>query len=404
VVVGVAGGIAAYKVCSVVRGLAEAGHEVHVVPTAAALRFVGAATWEALSGRPVHTDVFAEVPQVLHVAMGRQADLVLVAPATADLMARAAHGLADDLLTSTLLTAHAPVVMAPAMHTEMWEHPATRANVATLRERGVLVVEPGEGRLTGADTGAGRLPEPDDLLAVVRAVLDHPGTTRDLHGRRVLITAGSTQEALDPVRYLTNHSSGRQGFALARVAALRGADVTLVAGVSDLAAPAGVRTERVTSARDMHAAVLEALDGMDAVVMAAAVADHRPAHAAGHKVKKQAGARVLDLVDNPDILLDVVARPAPGRVVVGFAAETGDAEADVAEHGRRKLAAKGAHLLVVNRVGGGLAFGTPDNEVVVLGDDGTAVEVPLASKEKVAGVVWDLVRHRWPGTVSSRTT
>jgi phosphopantothenoylcysteine decarboxylase/phosphopantothenate--cysteine ligase len=403
VVVGVAGGIAAYKVCSVVRGLAEAGHEVDVVPTAAALRFVGAATWEALSGRPVHTDVFAEVPRVLHVATGRQADLVLVAPATADLLARAAHGLADDLLTTTLLTAHAPVVMAPTMHTEMWEHPATRANVATLRERGVLVLDPGVGRLTGTDTGAGRLPEPEDLLAVARAVLDHPGTARDLQGRRVLVTAGSTQEALDPVRYLTNHSSGRQGFALARVAALRGAEVTLVAGPGELPAPAGVRTLRVTSARQMHEAVLGALDGVDAVVMAAAVADHRPAQPAAHKVKKDGGDRSLDLVENPDILADVVARPAPGRVVVGFAAETGDDDADVAEHGRRKLAAKGAHLLVVNRVGDGHAFGTPDNEVVVLGDDGSAVEVSLASKEKVAGVVWDLVRDRWTGTVSPRT-
>ncbi len=398
-----AGGIAAYKVAAVVRGLREAGHDVQVVPTEAALSFVGAATWEALSGRDVHSSVFADVPRVAHVRLGREADLVLVAPATADLLARAAHGMADDLLTATLLTARCPVLMAPAMHTEMWEHPATRANVATLRERGVLVLEPGTGRLTGADTGVGRLPEPDDLLAHAQALLDHPGTTRDLEGYHVLVTAGSTQEPLDPVRYLTNHSSGRQGWALARVAALRGARVTLVAGPSSLDDPAGVTTVRVGTAQQMQQAVLAVVDDTQAVVMAAAVADHRPAEAAAHKLKRDARTRSLDLVANDDILAGLAAHHGEGRVVVGFAAETGDDDADVLQHGRRKLADKGTDLLVVNEVGDGRAFGTADNEVVVLGRDGSAVHVPLTSKEKVAGVVWDLVRERLPGTVSPRT-
>jgi len=388
-------------VCAVVRGLVEAGHTVRVVPTAAALQFVGSATWEALSGQPVQTDVFTDVPTVPHVRLGQQADLVLVAPATADLLARAAHGLADDLLTSTLLTARCPVVMAPAMHTEMWEHPATIANVDTLRGRGVLVLEPAEGRLTGADTGPGRLPEPDDLLTAARALLDHRGQTRDLVGRRVLVTAGSTREPLDPVRYLTNHSSGRQGWALARVAALRGAEVTLVAGHSDMADPSGVRTVRAGSARQMHDLVLDLAPGMDAVVMAAAVADHRPAHVAETKMKKDVGAagQPLDLVANPDILAAVVASAPQNQVVVGFAAETGDDSDTVLDLGRRKLASKGCDLLVVNEVGDGKGFGAAVNEAVVLAADGAAVDVPLGSKERLAAVVWDEVVSRLPHTV-----
>jgi phosphopantothenoylcysteine decarboxylase/phosphopantothenate--cysteine ligase len=385
----------------VVRGLTEAGHSVRVVPTAAALQFVGSATWEALSGQPVHTGVFSDVPAVPHVRLGQQADLVLVAPATADLLARAAHGLADDLLTATLLTARCPVLMAPAMHTEMWEHPATLANVDTLRRRGVLVLDPDAGRLTGADSGPGRLPEPDDLLAAARALLEHPGLSRDLVGRRVLVTAGSTREPLDPVRYLTNHSSGRQGWALARVAALRGADVTLVAGHSDMPDPSGTSTVRIGSATEMHDVVLEHAATMDAVVMAAAVADHRPAHTAGTKMKKVAGSagQPLDLVPNPDILAAVVAAAPEHQVVVGFAAETGDDTGSVLDLGRRKLTAKGCDLLVVNEVGAEKGFGAPDNEAVVLGADGAAVDVPLGSKERLAAVVWDEVVSRLPRTV-----
>ncbi len=399
IVVGVGGGIAAYKVCSVVRGLTEASHSVQVVPTAAALKFVGAATWEALSGAPAHSDVFHDVHEVPHVSIGQRADLVVVAPATADLLARAAAGMADDLLTSTLLTARCPVLMAPAMHTEMWEHPATRANVATLRDRGVLVLDPASGRLTGADTGPGRLAEPDDLLAACRAVLDRPSTRRDLAGRSVLVTAGPTEEALDPVRYLTNRSSGRQGWALARVAALRGAEVTLVTGPTGLADPAGVTTVHVTSAQEMHRAVADRLASVDAVVMAAAVADHRPAQAASVKMKKGTAPAVLELVQNPDILADLVGRAAVGQVVVGFAAETGDDTGDVVELGRRKLAAKGCDLLVVNDVSDDRAFGRADNEAVVLGSDGSQVDVPRTSKEALASVVWDAVVSRLAGTV-----
>ena len=388
-----------------VRGLAEVGHEVRVVPTRAALEFVGAATWEALSGAPVRTEVFADVPSVPHVRLGQQADLVLVAPATADLLARAAHGLADDLLTSTLLTARCPVVMAPAMHTEMWEHAATQANVTTLRDRGVLVLEPAVGRLTGADSGPGRMPEPDDLLAAARAVLEHP-TTRDLAGRHVLVTAGATQEPLDPVRYLSNHSSGRQGWALARVAALRGAAVTLVTGPTTLADPAGVDVVRVGTAVQMQQAVLAHVEQAEAVVMAAAVVDHRPAEASAHKIKKGDGEteRTLRLVANPDILAGLATDHGRDRVVVGFAAETGEPGADVLELGARKLEAKGCDLLVVNEVGAGRAFGTPDNAAVVLGRDGSRTDVPTGSKERLAGVLWDLVADRLAGTLPGPST
>ena len=289
VVLGVSGGIAAYKACEVLRRLTESGHEVTVVPTAAALQFVGAATWEALSGRPVATDVWSDVPSVPHVRLGQEADLVLVVPATADLMARAVHGRADDLLAATLLTARCPVVLAPAMHTEMWEHAATRANVATLRERGVVVLDPAVGRLTGADSGAGRLPEPAEIVEVARLVLARGAagaTTTDLLGRHVVVSAGGTREPLDPVRFLGNRSSGRQGWALARTAAARGARVTLVAANVALEDPAGSTVVRVSTAAELHEAVLDAATDADAVVMAAAVADFRPAAVTDTKIKK----------------------------------------------------------------------------------------------------------------------
>jgi phosphopantothenoylcysteine decarboxylase/phosphopantothenate--cysteine ligase len=400
VVLGVGGGIAAYKVCHVLRGLVEAGVDVDVVPTEAALRFVGVATWEALSGRPVRTSVWEDVPQVPHVRLGQQARLVLVAPATADLLARAAHGLADDLLTATLLTARCPVVMAPAMHTEMWEHRATQANVATLRERGVQVLDPASGRLTGADTGPGRLPEPDDLLSVARAVLARQTTdtaspdvpSRDLAGLRVLITAGGTREPVDPVRFLGNRSSGRQGWALARTAAARGADVTLVTGPTELADPAWGRTVRVQTALQMQDAVLAQAADADIVVMAAAVADFRPARPSDVKLKKRPDAadEPISLVRNPDILATLAhERRRPGQVVVGFAAETGDETGSVLDLGRAKLAAKGCDLLVVNDVSAGQGFEVADNAAVILGADGSAVVVPHGPKEALADVVWD---------------
>lgn len=401
VVLGVAGGIAAYKACELLRRLTEGGLAVTVVPTESALNFVGAPTWAALSGRPVATDVWTGVHDVPHVALGRQAQLVVVAPATADLLARAAHGLAPDLLTNTLLTARCPVLFAPAMHTEMWEHPATQANVATLRARGAVVLEPAVGRLTGADTGKGRLGEPAELAAVAFALLRRAGHRPDLAGRKMVVSAGGTREFLDPVRFLGNRSSGQQGYALARTAAARGAKVTLVAANTALADPAGVDVVRVVSTQDLRAAVLAASADADAVVMAAAPADFRPAEYVGTKIKKtdDSSAPTVALVQNPDILAELVSRRRDahgGQVIVGFAAETGDATGSVLDHGHAKLARKGCDLLVVNDVSGGKAFESTENAAVVLADDGTATDVPHGPKEALADVIWDLVSRRLP--------
>ncbi|MFI9836835.1 bifunctional phosphopantothenoylcysteine decarboxylase/phosphopantothenate--cysteine ligase CoaBC [Nonomuraea sp. NPDC051941] len=433
VVLGVSGGIAAYKACELLRLFTESGHEVRVVPTREALKFVGAPTWAALSGNPVSAEVWDDVHEVPHVRIGKQADLVVVAPATADVLARAAHGLAGDLLTNTLLTATCPVVFAPAMHTEMWQHPATRANVETLRERGAVVIDPAVGRLTGADTGPGRLPDPAEIFEVCLRVLR--GRPRDLAGRKVVVSAGGTREAIDPVRYLGNRSSGRQGYALARTAAARGAEVTLVAANVTLPDPAGAKIVRVESASELRDAVLAAAADADAVVMAAAVADFRPATRHEAKIKKTDGEpEPIFLAKNPDILAElgtlrrearaaqtrhadaaqplpaaadpdpVVAGLEPGdvvprrergaypEVIVGFAAETHD----VLANGQAKLARKGCDLLVVNQVGEGLAFGTPDNAATVLVAGGDPVEVPFGPKEALADVVWDLVAARLP--------
>jgi len=394
VVLGVAGGIAAYKACEVLRRLTESGHDVRVVPTESALRFVGAATFEALSGQPVHTGVFADVPQVPHVRLGQQADLVVVAPATADLLARAAHGLADDLLTNTLLTARCPVLFVPAMHTEMWEHPATQANVATLRSRGAVVAEPASGRLTGTDSGKGRLPEPAEIVDLARLLLTNPGALpRDLAGCRVVVSAGGTREPLDPVRFIGNRSSGRQGYALARVAAQRGASVTLVAAnTAALADPAGVDVVPVGTARELREAVHAAAKDADVVVMAAAVADFRPSNQAEHKIKKSdAGAPPVELVANPDVLAELVAGRRPGQVVVGFAAETGDATGDVLAHARAKLARKGCDLLVVNAVGDGVAFEVEENSGWLLSSDGSKLSLEYGPKVLLAARLWDAV-------------
>ncbi|MFE6502253.1 bifunctional phosphopantothenoylcysteine decarboxylase/phosphopantothenate--cysteine ligase CoaBC [Kitasatospora sp. NPDC057738] len=394
VVLGVSGGIAAYKACELLRRFTESGHQVTVVPTAAALHFVGEATWAALSGRPAATETWERVHEVPHVRIGQQADLVVVAPATADLIAKAAHGLADDLLTNTLLTARCPVVVAPAMHTEMWEHPATRDNVATLRRRGVIVLEPAVGRLTGKDTGKGRLPEPSAIFDACRAVLRRGGAVpTDLAGRHVVVSAGGTREPLDPVRYLGNRSSGKQGYALAVTAAARGARVTLLSANAELPDPAGVDVVHVSTALGLREAALKAVKDADAVVMAAAVADFRPAEYATGKIKKVEGVEPapVALVRNPDILAELSAhRARSGQLVVGFAAETDD----VLANGRAKLARKGCDLLVVNEVGNGKAFGTDVNEAVVLGSDGSETAVPVGPKEALADVVWDLVAKR----------
>jgi phosphopantothenoylcysteine decarboxylase / phosphopantothenate---cysteine ligase len=395
VVLGVSGGIAAYKACELLRLFTESGHDVTVVPTPSALEFVGAPTWAALSGKPVRTDVWSDVQDVPHVRLGQTADLVVVAPATANTLARAAHGLADDLLTNTLLTARCPIVFAPAMHTEMWEHPATIANVARLRERGALVIEPAEGRLTGADTGKGRLPEPEEIFAIATDVLAREGRMpQDLAGHHVVVSAGGTREYLDPVRFLGNRSSGRQGLALARTAAARGAEVTLVAANVTLADPAGVKVVRVETTEEMQIQVVAACQTADAVVMAAAPADFRPASFTESKIKKTDDGAVPDvrLVQTPDILAGLAhERPHPGLVVVGFAAETGDAAGSILDHARAKLVRKGCDLLVVNDVGGGKVFGSDENEAVILGADGAATQVPRGSKSALAQVIWDRV-------------
>jgi phosphopantothenoylcysteine decarboxylase/phosphopantothenate--cysteine ligase len=391
VVLGVGGGIAAYKAADLLRRLTETGSDVTVVPTAAALRFVGKATWGALSHHPVANDVWTDADAVPHVQLGRDADLVIVAPATADLLAKAAHGLADDLLTNTLLTARCPVLFAPAMHTEMWEHPATVDNVATLRLRGAVVLDPASGRLTGTDTGKGRLPEPPQIAELAELLLLRPDALpHDLAGRHVVVSAGGTREALDPVRYLGNSSSGRQGYAVAAVAAARGARVTLVSANVELPDPAAVDVVRVVSALELRDAVRKAAEDADAVVMAAAVADFRPAAPAVHKIKK-AGAvpAPVELVHNPDVLRDLVDARRSGQVLAGFAAETGDDTGSVLDHGREKLARKGADLLVVNPVGPGLAFGTPDNGGVILTAAGAEIDVPRGPKALLAAVLCD---------------
>ena len=422
----VGGGIAAYKVASLLRLLTEGGARVRVVPTAAALRFVGEATWAALSGQSVAAGLWDDVHEVPHVALGRAADLVVVAPATADVMARAAAGMAGDLLGAVLLTARCPVLMAPAMHTEMWQHPATVANVATLRARGVHVMDPASGRLTGADTGPGRLPEPEQVHAAAVALLQGPGPEDpaggDLAGRHVVVSAGGTREPVDPVRFLGNASTGRQGVALACAARDRGARVTLVAAHVEVDLPAGVETVRVSSAAELGAAVLEAARGADAVVMAAAVADFRPAAPATTKVKKDGdhGVPSLVLERTDDVLAALVAARRDGvvpatAVLVGFAAETGDASGSVLEHGRAKLLRKGCDAIVVNAVGGGRGFGDVETTATLLervgggegsgpAGDATVVEravVGPGPKADVAAAVWDLVAGRPAGAATA---
>ncbi|HLS49334.1 MAG TPA: bifunctional phosphopantothenoylcysteine decarboxylase/phosphopantothenate--cysteine ligase CoaBC [Actinomycetaceae bacterium] len=395
VVLGVSGGIAAYKAALLLRLLREDGHRVRVVPTESSLEFVGRATWEALSGEPVYTGVFADAVGVDHVALGRSADLIIVAPATADILARAAAGRADDLLTTTLLTATCPVLFAPAMHTEMWQHPATVANVATLRDRGVHVLDPDSGRLTGSDTGPGRLPDPEVIARSALELL----IAQDLAGRRVVVSAGGTREPVDPVRFLGNRSTGLQGAALAAAAASRGAQVELVAAnisaaAHELATHRRITIRDVETTAEMSRAVHRAIEGADALVMAAAVADFAPDVAAEGKIKKDAGLDHISLRENPDILAGIAAdRPHSGLVVVGFAAETGTA-AEVAELGRAKARRKRADLLAVNAVGQGRGFGTPDNDITILDAAGETVGEARGTKLDVAHALWDAVVRR----------
>lgn len=391
VILGVGGGIAAYKACELLRRLTEAGHRVRVVPSASALEFVGASTWAALSGEPVTTSVWEDVHDVPHVALGRQADLVVLAPATANRIAESANGLAPDLLGNVLLTATCPVVYAPAMHTEMWEHPATQANVDTLRARGAMVIEPAVGRLTGADSGAGRLPEAAEIAAIAETVLAAGVPPRDLVGKTVVVTAGGTREYVDPVRYLGNRSSGKQGYAFAQAARDRGAQVVLISANSSLADPAAVQVVRVGTAEEMATAVEDHASAADVVVMAAAVADFRPENQASTKIKKSGGLPTIALTANPDILAGLAQRRKGDRpLLVGFAAETGDSSASALEHARDKFRRKGADVMVANVVGDGVAFEVDTNAATVLVAGKPDVVIAPTTKRQLADMVWDI--------------
>jgi phosphopantothenoylcysteine decarboxylase/phosphopantothenate--cysteine ligase len=396
IVLGVGGGIAAYKVASLLRLFTEAGHNVTVIPTEASTRFVGTATWEALSGNPVSNSVFDDVHQVNHVRLGHEADLIVIAPATADLLAKAATGQAGDLLTNTLLMARGPVLFAPAMHTEMWQHAATRANVETLRSRGAAVLEPASGRLTGADSGPGRLPEPEAIFDAAMALVQGQSDFQlPLAGRTVTISAGGTREPLDPVRFLGNRSSGKQGVALAVAARNAGATIRLLAAHMDVPPPAGVEVVPVETALQLREAALAAAADSDVVIMSAAVADFRPAAVSDTKIKKRDDRDdpVITLVRNPDILhelVDLRNSAAPGRrqqLIVGFAAETGDSDGDVLAHARAKLQRKGCDLLVVNHVGTDKVFGQDTNSVVILARSGSEPQEASGTKTEVSAAI-----------------
>ncbi|MDT0168760.1 bifunctional phosphopantothenoylcysteine decarboxylase/phosphopantothenate--cysteine ligase CoaBC [Pseudarthrobacter sp. BRE9] len=395
IVLGVGGGIAAYKVASLLRLFTEAGHDVTVIPTEASTRFIGTATWEALSGNPVSNSVFDDVHLVNHVRLGHEADLVVVAPATADLLAKAATGQAGDLLTNTLLMAHGPVLFAPAMHTEMWQHAATRANVETLRSRGAAVLEPASGRLTGADSGPGRLPEPQVIFDAAIALVEGQGDYQlPLAGRTVTISAGGTREPLDPVRFLGNRSSGKQGVALAVAARNAGASVRLLAAHMDVPPPAGVEVVRVETALQLREAALDAAAVSDVVIMSAAVADFRPAEVSDTKIKKRDDTAdpVITLVRNPDILQELVEQrnadaAGAGQLIVGFAAETGDSQGDVLAYAEAKLQRKGCDLLVVNHVGTDKVFGQDSNSVVILSRSGSEPQEASGTKTEVSEAI-----------------
>ncbi|WP_127474215.1 bifunctional phosphopantothenoylcysteine decarboxylase/phosphopantothenate--cysteine ligase CoaBC [Microbacterium sulfonylureivorans] len=400
VVVGVTGGIAAYKTVHLVRLLVKEGHEVHVVPTDDAVRFVGLPTWEAISRHSVTTSVHDDVARVRHVSLGQSADLVIVAPATANTLAKMATGLADDLLGTTLLATTAPVVVAPAMHTEMWRHPATMANIATLRARGVITVGPADGELTGGDSGPGRMSEPEDIVAAALAAAGAPEA--DLAGLRAVVTAGGTREPIDPVRFIGNRSSGKQGVAVALAAADRGADVVLIAAYVDegvlgeASAHPRVRVVRAGTAAELAAAVGHEAGEADAIVMAAAVADYRVADVSEAKLTKDAAAGpgvTLHLVENDDILAGLVGARREGQTVVGFAAETPGEGETLLDRGRRKAARKGADLLAVNQVGWAQGFEVDENEVMILDASGGVVATPRGSKREVADALWDAVRE-----------
>ena len=386
VLLGITGGVAAYKSAHLARLLTAAGAEVTVVMTESATRFVGPDTFAALTGRPVHTSLWERPGEVLHIRLAHEADLAIVAPATANLLAKLAHGLADDLLTSTLLEYAGPLVIAPAMHTGMWEHPATRGNVETLEGRGVTFVGPVEGALAHGDSGVGRFAEPEIIAAEALAVLDG-AAAGSMIGRTVVVTAGPTYEPIDPVRFIGNHSSGKMGVAVAAEAVRRGATVHLILGPGTVAPPAGAQVVRITTAEQMREAVMRYADDADAIVMAAAVADFRPKDAATGKLKKDDGTPEVALEPTPDILAELGERPRR-PYLVGFAAETSDVEA----HGRAKLARKHADLLVANEVGReGTGFGSETNHAAVVSVNGDDIALRDWTKRELASVIVDRI-------------
>jgi phosphopantothenoylcysteine decarboxylase/phosphopantothenate--cysteine ligase len=387
---GVTGGIAAYKAVAAIRGLVLAGHDVHVVATEAALRFIGRPTLEAISRNPVNTDLYEGVDEVRHVALGQRADVIVIAPATANTIAKLAAGIADDLLGNAVLASVAPVLIAPAMHTEMWQHPSTAANVATLVSRGVTVIGPASGQLTGSDSGPGRLVEPE---VIVEAVIAAAGVEQDLVGRSIVVTAGGTREPIDPVRFIGNRSTGRQGVAIAECAARRGADVTLILANSEVREPRGIRTVTVSTTAELRAAAIEAAKTADVIVMAAAVADYRPKVVAEAKIKKeqQGDSLALALVRNPDILAELAAASRDDQVVIGFAAETEPDDDAMVRLGREKIQRKGCDFLVINRVGWREGFATDGNTITVLDRSGTIVAKASGTKTSVADRILDLL-------------
>ena len=390
VVVGITGGIAAYKAVSVVRAFVLAGHSVQVVATDAALRFVGKPTLEAISRNPVYTELYEGVAEVRHVAIGQSADLIVVAPATANFIAQLAGGFAVDLLGNTILASRAPLVIAPAMHTEMWRNAATRANVETLAARGVTIVGPGIGQLTGDDAGPGRMSEPDEIVTAALAVAAASG---DLSGRRIVVTAGGTREPLDPVRFIGNRSSGKQGVAIALAAAARGATVTLIGANLEVEVPATITVTDVGTTAELADTVTDAAANADVVIMAAAVADYRPQEVAASKIKKELQGDTLNLtlVKNPDILHDLSATKPAGRIVIGFAAETETDPEALLALGRAKIARKGCDFLVVNSVGWTTGFATDGNEVRILNAAGDIVGEASGSKRAVANRILDVL-------------
>ena len=391
IVVGITGGIAAYKAVSVVREFVKDGHHVDVIATEAALQFVGRPTLEAISRNPVLVGLYDDVAQVRHVALGQQADVIVVAPATANTLAHFATGLAPDLLGNTVLARRGPLVVAPAMHTEMWDNPATQANISTLRSRGVVVVGPGVGQLTGSDSGPGRMSEPEEIVAVAYEAVSGE-TKHDLLGKRILITGGGTREPLDPVRFIGNRSSGKQAVALAQRAMQRGAEVTLISAHLEVEPPAGITLVSVSTAAELHSEVMTLSPDFDIVIMAAAVSDYRMDTVSGSKLKKadNGGELHLALVENPDILKELSSSKSAQQLVVGFAAETAT-EDELIRIGQEKLARKGCDLLILNQVGWDQGFGTESNTVTVLAAGGDILNTATGSKMSVADTILDCI-------------